>query len=67
MKSDRQPMGSRYWKGLDELAGTPEFRQWLHREFPVGATELESEDTGPVTLRSTLELGIMTQRCGRSA
>jgi len=27
-----------------------------HR-FVVGATELESEDTGPVTLRSTLELG----------
>jgi len=45
MKSDRQPMGSRYWKGLDELAGTPEFRQWLHREFPVGATELEADGT----------------------
>ena len=27
------------------------------RQFVVGATELESEDTGPVTLRSTLELG----------
>jgi glycine oxidase len=27
-----------------------------HR-FVVGATELESEDTGPMTLRSTLELG----------
>jgi glycine oxidase len=25
--------------------------------FVVGATELESEDAGPVTLRSTLELG----------
>jgi glycine oxidase len=28
-----------------------------HHQFVVGATELESEDTGPVTLRSTLELG----------
>jgi len=28
-----------------------------NRRFVVGATELESEDTGPVTLRSTLELG----------
>ena len=27
-----------------------------NRQFVVGATELESEDTGPVTLRSTLEL-----------
>ena len=26
-------------------------------QFVVGATELESEDTGPVTLRSMLELG----------
>lgn len=28
-----------------------------NQQFVVGATELESEDTGPVTLRSTLELG----------
>jgi glycine oxidase len=28
-----------------------------HHQFVVGATELESEDTGPVTLRSALELG----------
>ncbi|MDB5868101.1 MAG: glycine oxidase [Polaromonas sp.] len=28
-----------------------------HHEFVVGATELESEDLGPVTLRSMLELG----------
>ncbi|MES2188635.1 MAG: glycine oxidase ThiO [Pseudomonadota bacterium] len=28
-----------------------------NNRFVVGATELESEDTGPVTLRSTLELG----------
>lgn len=28
-----------------------------NHQFVVGATELESEDTGPVTLRSTLELG----------
>lgn len=28
-----------------------------NHQFVVGATELESEDTGPVTLRSSLELG----------
>ena len=28
-----------------------------NQRFVVGATELESEDTGPMTLRSTLELG----------
>jgi len=25
-------------RSLDELADTPEFKAWLHREFPQGAT-----------------------------
>ena len=25
---------------MDELADTPEFKDWLHREFPVGASEM---------------------------
>jgi molybdopterin-containing oxidoreductase family iron-sulfur binding subunit len=33
--------GRRYWRSLDELADTPEFADWLHREFPQGASELE--------------------------
>ena len=32
--------GRRYWRSLDELADTPEFKEWLHREFPKGASEL---------------------------
>ncbi|HET8627324.1 MAG TPA: TAT-variant-translocated molybdopterin oxidoreductase [Thermomicrobiales bacterium] len=28
------------WRSLDELADTPEFRAFLHREFPRGASEL---------------------------
>jgi len=32
--------GRRYWRSLDELADTPEFKDWLHREFPQGASEL---------------------------
>jgi len=31
----------RYWRSLDELADTPEFKDWLHREFPQGASEME--------------------------
>src|SRR5437667_7812293 len=31
--------GRKYWRSLDELAETPEFRQWLEREFPAGASE----------------------------
>ncbi|HEX5504680.1 MAG TPA: TAT-variant-translocated molybdopterin oxidoreductase, partial [Thermomicrobiales bacterium] len=30
----------RAWRSLDELADTPEFREFLHREFPRGASEL---------------------------
>ena len=33
--------GRRYWRSLDELADTPEFKDWLHREFPSGASEME--------------------------
>jgi molybdopterin-containing oxidoreductase family iron-sulfur binding subunit len=32
--------GVRYWRGLDELAGTPDFKAFLDREFPEGASEL---------------------------
>lgn len=31
--------GPKYWRGLDEVAETPEFRAWLEREFPQGASE----------------------------
>ena len=33
--------GRRYWRSLDELADTPEFKEWLQREFPQGASEFE--------------------------
>ncbi|MGH7989270.1 MAG: TAT-variant-translocated molybdopterin oxidoreductase, partial [Limisphaerales bacterium] len=32
--------GRRYWRSLDELADTTEFKDWLHREFPQGASEM---------------------------
>lgn len=31
--------GVQYWRSLDQLADAPEFRQWLEREFPEGASE----------------------------
>jgi MoCo/4Fe-4S cofactor protein with predicted Tat translocation signal len=31
--------GPVYWRSLEELAGTPEFQEQLHREFPKGASE----------------------------
>ncbi len=44
--------GVRYWRGLDDLAGTPEFRSQLEREFPEGASELSD----PTTRRSFMKL-----------
>jgi len=37
----------KYWRSLDHLADTPEFRQWVEREFPSGASEF----TDPVSRR----------------
>jgi MoCo/4Fe-4S cofactor protein with predicted Tat translocation signal len=36
--------GRRYWRSLDELSDTPEFREWLQREFPDGAAELDGDE-----------------------
>ncbi len=30
----------KYWRSLNQLADTPDFREWVHREFPSGASDL---------------------------
>jgi molybdopterin-containing oxidoreductase family iron-sulfur binding subunit len=35
----RGKRGPEFWRSLDELAGTPEFQELLHREFPRQASE----------------------------
>src|SRR5207244_6650481 len=44
--------GRRYWRSLDQLAETPEFREWVEREFPAGA----SEWTDPVSRRHFVKI-----------
>ncbi|MFZ3263281.1 MAG: TAT-variant-translocated molybdopterin oxidoreductase [Terriglobales bacterium] len=34
-----QTQGPEYWRSLEELAGSSEFREMMHREFPKGASE----------------------------
>jgi MoCo/4Fe-4S cofactor protein with predicted Tat translocation signal len=34
-----QKAGPEYWRSLEELAGSPDFQEALHREFPKGASE----------------------------
>ena len=36
--------GKRYWRSLGQLQDSPDFRQWMQREFPQGASELEGSD-----------------------
>src|SRR5271154_6464299 len=63
--------GRRYWRSQEELADTPEFKQWIEREFPAGASEL----TDPVSRRHFVKimsasmmlagLGVMGSGCRR--
>jgi molybdopterin-containing oxidoreductase family iron-sulfur binding subunit len=35
---------SAYWRSVEELANTPQFQEFMHREFQPGASELTGED-----------------------
>ena len=45
--------GKKYWRSLGQLNDTPEFRGWMEREFPQGASELQG---GDVSRRNFLKL-----------
>ena len=44
--------GKTYWRSIEAVADTPEFQEYLHREFPQNATEW----LDPVGRRSFLKL-----------
>lgn len=52
VKDSTPATGRQYWRGLDQLAQTPEFKQWLEREFPAGASELND----PVSRRHFVKI-----------
>lgn len=45
-------VGPKYWRSLDQVAETPEFRAWAEKEFPAGASEM----TDPVTRRNFVKI-----------
>jgi molybdopterin-containing oxidoreductase family iron-sulfur binding subunit len=45
-------IGPKYWRSLDQLANTPEFRQWAAREFPSGASQFDD----PVSRRGFVKV-----------
>ena len=38
------PARREYWRSLNELQGSEDFRAWMHREFPSNADLLEGDD-----------------------
>ncbi len=51
--TDHTPQtGRHYWRGLDELAETPEFKQYLEREFPANAGDFSD----PVSRRHFVKI-----------
>src|ERR1700689_5178595 len=45
-------IGPKYWRSLEQLSDTPQFRQWMERECPAGASEL----TDPVSRRNFVKV-----------
>ncbi len=45
--------GRTYWRSLGEYSRTPDFEEWLHREFPAGAAEWEND---PLSRRNFIRL-----------
>jgi MoCo/4Fe-4S cofactor protein with predicted Tat translocation signal len=41
--TDQNPRkGKEYWRSLEQLEQTPDFKEFLHREFPQGASEFDN-------------------------
>src|SRR5215213_1741986 len=63
--------GRRQWRSLEEWADTPEFRDVMHREFPVAASEWDDSDGGVSrrnflkVMAASLALAGLTTGCAR--
>src|SRR5438045_1902613 len=36
--------GKKYWRSLGEYSNSPQFREWLEREFPAGASDVSEDE-----------------------
>ncbi|HET6893030.1 MAG TPA: TAT-variant-translocated molybdopterin oxidoreductase, partial [Pyrinomonadaceae bacterium] len=50
--TERSPDGKNYWRSLEELSGSPEFHEFVRREFPQQAEEWND----PIERRTFLKL-----------
>ncbi len=44
------------WRSTGQLNDTPEFREWMDREFPQGAAEMENQDEMETSRRTFLKI-----------
>ncbi len=51
--TEDQSTGRKYWRSLGQISESPEFKGWLEREFPQGASELNESE---VTRRNFVQL-----------
>ena len=49
---------SKYWRSLDHKADTPEFREFIDKEFPSGVDLIDD----PVSRRNFLKIKFILQR-----
>ena len=54
-EAESQVFSRNYWRNLDELEDNPEFRSWLEREFPQGASEWERSNSSEDSRRTFLK------------
>lgn len=51
------PQGMTVWRSIDEAADSPDFREFLEREFPAGASELERAEAQDAAAAQDARLG----------
>ena len=65
--SELQNTGKKYWRSLEDLAGTSQFNEWLHREFPEGAAEMDTNSRRNFLQLMAASLGLAgLTACSRS-
>jgi len=64
--ADENPSSTaRAWRSQGQLKDTPEFREWLEREFPAGAAEMDSKEDAELSRRGFLKfMGASTALAG---
>ena len=54
------------WRSAGQLEDTADFRQWLDREFPQGASELANAEADEPSRRSFMKLMGASTEIGRA-